>query len=92
MSEENLKLDPNTADQDTLTLIPGIGPDLAERIVAARPFQTVDELQRVNGIGPAFLNRISPMLVTWPPKRRERSCSLTQATTSWACLHPQKTT
>lgn len=49
-------VDLNTADAAELTLLPGVGPRLAERIVENRsalgPFASVDELQRVPGIGP----------------------------------------
>jgi len=45
----------NEADVRALTRLPGIGPALAKRIVAARPFATVDDLLRVRGIGPKTL-------------------------------------
>ncbi|WP_454729546.1 ComEA family DNA-binding protein [Cellulosimicrobium protaetiae] len=52
-------VDLNAADAAALDALPGIGPVLAERIVAWReengPFTTVDELGEVSGIGPAVL-------------------------------------
>src|SRR6266567_8984921 len=45
------KLDINTATEKELRLIPGIGPVLAARIIAARPFRSADDLKKVNGIG-----------------------------------------
>jgi competence ComEA-like helix-hairpin-helix protein len=45
----------NTAEVDELLNLPGIGPALAAAIVAGRPFATVDNLDRVNGIGPRRL-------------------------------------
>ncbi len=46
----------NRADKDILTSLPGIGPQLAERIVQWRdqhgPFRAKDELLQVAGIGP----------------------------------------
>ncbi|WP_255365348.1 helix-hairpin-helix domain-containing protein [Cellulosimicrobium sp. I38E] len=52
-------VDLNAADATALDALPGIGPVLAERIVAWRdengPFTTVDELGEVSGIGPAVL-------------------------------------
>jgi competence protein ComEA len=52
-------VDLNAADAAALDGLPGIGPVLAERIVAWReengPFTTVDELGEVSGIGPAVL-------------------------------------
>ncbi|HQE93556.1 MAG TPA: helix-hairpin-helix domain-containing protein [Anaerolineae bacterium] len=52
----------NTAAQDELIRVPGIGPVLAERIVAARPFMALDEVRRVSGIGPSTLGKIAPYL------------------------------
>ena len=50
-------VDINTADADTLDTLPGIGPALAERIIAYReehgPFKSGEELMEVKGIGEA---------------------------------------
>jgi len=58
-------LDPNTAPADSLELLPGIGPVLAERIVDYRQHQrferTVD-ITEVPGIGPKLYERIRPYL------------------------------
>lgn len=49
-------IDLNRAGPAELTLIPGIGPRLAEEIVRYReksgPFKTLSDLERVRGIGP----------------------------------------
>ena len=55
----------NTATAAELDTLPGIGPALAKRIIAARPFADVDALASVSGIGPAALARLRP-LVTAP--------------------------
>jgi len=59
-------LDPNTCPADSLVLLPGIGPVLAERIVAARVaglhFACARDLQGVRGIGPRTAARIAPYL------------------------------
>lgn len=45
------KLDINNASQAELEDIPGIGPALVRRIMAARPFKTADDLRNVKGFG-----------------------------------------
>lgn len=59
-------LDLNTADAEALRALPGVGPTLAERIVADRdahgPFRTPEDLLRVPGIGPKRWERIRPQV------------------------------
>lgn len=50
----------NAASPERLEGLPGIGPALAERIVAARPFRRLSDLRSVSGIGPATLERLRP--------------------------------
>ena len=50
----------NTATGKELQSIKGIGPVLAERIIAGRPYKTVDDLIKVKGIGPKKLEKIRP--------------------------------
>lgn len=57
-----MAVNPNTADIDQLSQLPGIGAGLAERIVAARPFQSAEDLLNVRGLGQATLQRIVPQL------------------------------
>jgi endonuclease YncB( thermonuclease family) len=45
------KLDVNTASRAELENVRGIGPSIAGRIIAARPFKSADDLQDVKGIG-----------------------------------------
>ena len=54
------KLDINTATEKELKLIPGIGPVIAARIIAARPFRSADDLKKVNGIGDKKYDQIRP--------------------------------
>jgi competence protein ComEA len=56
-------LDVNTAPVEQLMQLPGIGPITAQAIVAARvekPFQTVNDLDRVKGIGRKKLDNLRP--------------------------------
>jgi len=47
------KVNLNTADQAALESLPGIGPARAQAIIAGRPYRSVDELDRVKGLGKA---------------------------------------
>jgi hypothetical protein len=62
----SVPLNPNTSCVDSLCLLPGIGPALAERIVAAREaglrFARARDLQEVRGIGPRTVERLAPYL------------------------------
>ncbi|WP_371192569.1 ComEA family DNA-binding protein [Glaciecola sp. SC05] len=53
----------NTADIDTLSSLPGIGPKKAESIVSYRElngnFQSVDELSNVKGIGKRMVEKLA---------------------------------
>ncbi len=62
-----LTLDPNLATAADLEAIPGIGPVLAWRIVEFRekygPFQNIENLLEVKGMGPKILEKIKPYVV-----------------------------
>ncbi|MFO0881112.1 MAG: helix-hairpin-helix domain-containing protein [Gemmataceae bacterium] len=61
-------LDLNAAEEIDLQMLPGIGPTLARRIVENRPYQSLEDLQRVAGIGPETQARLRPHLqVREPP-------------------------
>lgn len=68
------RVDVNTASQSELMALPELGPQTAKRIVEYRnqhgPFQTVDQLLRVPGIGNATLKQIRSM-VTADPKGQD---------------------
>ncbi len=49
------QIDINSATAEELQNLPNIGPDLARAIIAVRPFDTVDDLTHVPGIGPKRL-------------------------------------
>lgn len=59
-------VDANTSSAAELETLPGIGPALAARIIAHRPYSGPEDLERVPGIGPATRSRIAPLL-TWHP-------------------------
>jgi competence protein ComEA len=62
-------VDLNRATEEELKRLPGIGPVLAARIMAARQaaaFQRVDDLRRVKGIGPKTLEKVRPHVKVGP--------------------------
>ncbi|MFZ3578974.1 S-layer homology domain-containing protein [Virgibacillus sp. DJP39] len=56
----------NTADYDTLLLIKGVGPSIAQDIIDYRnmygPFESIEELDNVHYIGPATIEEMSPYI------------------------------
>ena len=52
----------NVADVNLLTTIPGMTRPLAEGLVAARPFNSVEDCLRVNGMGKKLLARVQTAL------------------------------
>jgi competence protein ComEA len=55
-------LNVNTATQEELDALPGIGRVIARRIVEGRPYRSVDELDRVKGIGKKRLEEIRSLV------------------------------
>lgn len=66
MNDQSPIVDINQASLEELSNIPGIGPAIAERIIAARPYDSIDDLKRVSGIGSNSLNRLKERLVANP--------------------------
>lgn len=66
--------DLNRADRAELLQVPGIGPNLADAILAHRStatFASVDDLRQVKGIGPATLDKLRPWLSVETPTEAE---------------------
>jgi competence protein ComEA len=79
----DFRFDINSATWVEFRQLDGIGETLAHRIVEDReqngPFQSIDDLRRVRGIGPKTLERIRPWLEITPksnepnPRARRKS-------------------
>lgn len=66
-----LPVELNSASAADLERLPGLGPELARRIVAHReehgPFRRLEDLTAVKGIGPKKLDRLAAYLTVAPP-------------------------
>ncbi|HEY9851279.1 MAG TPA: DUF655 domain-containing protein [Leptolyngbyaceae cyanobacterium] len=61
------KININTASQQELESLPGVGPKLAQEIIKARqqkPFTSLEDLDNVPGVGPSLLEKLKER-VTW---------------------------
>jgi competence ComEA-like helix-hairpin-helix protein len=56
------RINVNTASQAELEALPGIGPVIGRRIVEGRPYRSVEDLDRVKGIGSKRLEEIRPLV------------------------------
>lgn len=56
----------NSATRQELEKVPGIGRTLAERIIAGRPWKSVDDLKNVEGLGAKTLEMAKPSLTVGP--------------------------
>jgi competence protein ComEA len=65
-ASEARPIDINTADTAALESVPGIGKSLSQRIIAFRekngPFQSVDDLLKVQGVGEKSIQKLHPYL------------------------------
>lgn len=62
---ENKKVRINQADVDALQQLPGIGRSLADKIIAARPLDGVEDLLGIRGLGKATFEGIE-LLISFP--------------------------
>ena len=56
------QLNLNTATQEQLESLPKVGPALATRILAGRPFRSLQDLDAVKGIGASLMKTLSPLV------------------------------
>ncbi|EYB68743.1 hypothetical protein DEIPH_ctg017orf0083 [Deinococcus phoenicis] len=56
------RVDLNSASLEQLEALPKVGPALAARIVAGRPYRSLADLDRVKGIGASTLAALTPLV------------------------------
>lgn len=56
------KVNLNTATASELQTLPGVGPSMAEKIIAARPFTTVEELNDISGVGDVTFTKLKDLV------------------------------
>lgn len=66
MNEEEKVVDINSAELADLITLPGVSLKKAEKIIAGRPYSSVDDLQEINGIGQALFARIAHLIYVNP--------------------------
>jgi len=61
------KININTASVEEFDALPGIGPTIAQRIVDYRtengPFQTIEDIMNVSGVGPSTFDNIKDLII-----------------------------
>ena len=76
-------VDINTAPASVLELLPGIGPKIAERIIALRaatPYGTIEDILKVKGIGPKKFALMKPYLTVGSTvERRPQTDSISKS-------------
>jgi len=68
------KVDVNTASQQELEALPGIGPATAAKIIAGRPYSSINDLSRA-GVSDATIEKLKPVAKAGRVKSDEKSSS-----------------
>lgn len=54
------RINVNTATASELENLPGVGPKMAAKLIAGRPYSSMTDLDKVKGIGPSMLKKLEP--------------------------------
>jgi DNA uptake protein ComE-like DNA-binding protein len=72
------KIDINTASEKELESLPGVGSKTAEKIIAKRPYTSVDDLSRA-GVSKKTMEKIAPLVTVSQGRTRSSSTSASSA-------------
>jgi competence protein ComEA len=61
-NDSNSSININTASASELETLPGVGPATAEKIIAGRPYDNINDITSVSGIGDATLAKIKDLI------------------------------
>ena len=56
-------IDINNCDEQLLLQLPGVGPKIADRIVSGRPFDYIDDLREIKGIGANLFDKLHDLCI-----------------------------
>ena len=83
MSSSAAKVDLNTASEKEIEDLPGVGPATAKRIIAARPYASVNDLSKA-GLSAKKIEKITPMATVSGSASSGSSASSTSTSSSSA--------
>lgn len=78
-SKTTAKVDLNKATAAELEKLPGIGPSLSKKIIAARPYKSVSDLSKA-GITATEIRKIDPLVTAVQPQ----ACHAATTPSLWA--------
>jgi len=62
MPAVKIKININTASQSEIETLPGIGPSRAQGIIENRPYESIEDIQKVPGIGEATFQKLKDLI------------------------------
>jgi DNA uptake protein ComE-like DNA-binding protein len=75
---KSTKVDLNTASQQELEALPGVGEATAKKIVAGRPYASVSDLSRA-GVPAGTIDKITPLVTVSKPKKADKAAPADKA-------------